>query len=391
MSKRRCNNWINAYLEYTASLESPDSYHIWCGLSVAATYLRRTIHVDMGSFNIYSNMYIVLVSPPGKCRKSIAINAATGLISNEGDVRVSADAITREALIREIKKSEVMVATKNDKMYIHASLTIVSKELSVFLGTGNHDLLSLLTDLYDAPERWSYKTKNKGTDDIRGVWLNMLAASTPTWLCGSIPLTAIGGGFTSRVMFVVEDEVRHRNPRPTYSSRELQLKEDLMYDLDLMSELKGEIGWTKEGGEFYDNWYLSERKEITDSRFAGYVERKHVHIIKAAMIISACSGDSMMIDKSHLEYAMKIITNIEDKMVGAFGAIGRSAVALDIDELLHGIKAAKRITRRQLMRGTWINVSPRDFDIAMGALETMGRVKITFGSNGITYDYIEED
>jgi len=165
---RRCKDFISSYMEYTAKSESPESYHRWCAMSIIASAVRRQVWIDMGFFRVYPNMYIVLVGPPGRCRKSVAINTATNLIQGLSDIRVSADAITREALIRAIKLSETQTEIGN-KIYMHSSITIISKELSVFLGTNNSDLLSLLTDLYDNPDMWEYRTKNSGIDTITNV------------------------------------------------------------------------------------------------------------------------------------------------------------------------------------------------------------------------------
>lgn len=374
---RKCSHFLESYLEYTELLESPDNYHIWCCLSLVASCLQRKVYLDMGYFNIYPNLYIVLVGPPGKCRKGISIAASTGLVADMTDVKVSADSITREALIRAIKTSE-QSTERDGKPYIHSSLTIISKELSVFLGSGNHDLLSLLTDLYDDHDRWEYRTKNSGVDTIYNLWLNMLAASTPSWLVGSIPLTAIGGGFTSRVIFVVEDDVRRKNPRPSLTDKEIELKEHLKDDLERISMLNGKMILTDEAKKYYDNWYLNNNTKIEDSRFWGYAERKHVHLLKVAMVLSACTGDTKEITHVHIKDALGLLDIIEGNMVRAFGAAGRSPVAMDIDEILNAIKVAGTIERAQLQRTSWVNVHPNDFTVVLNTLMEMGVIEAEY-------------
>lgn len=377
-------NWLDSYLKYTAPLESPTNYHIWCGLSIISTCLRRRVWTDVG-FEVYPSLYVVLVGGPGRCRKSSAIKAATELIDNLPDVKCSADATTRESLIRALKDTEQNVMNVNTgKVYTHSSLTIVSKELSVFLGTGNHDLLSLLTDLYDAPSKWEYKTKNptgnppRTTDTIYNAWLNLLGASTPAWLVGSMPLTAIGGGFTSRVIFIVEENVRHKNTFPRLNK---ELGKKLEKDLEYMSMLIGEIKLTDEALDFYDKWYTSQNLDsVTDVRFSGYYERKHVHLMKASIPIAiADAGYEMTIDKVHIQRALEYLNAIEKNMTRAFGAAGRSPIAADIDQILTVIRQCGGVIEKsQLMTVIQMDVHPKELDIVCQTLQTTGQIEIQY-------------
>jgi len=389
---RKCKNWLDTYMEYTKKAESPDTYHQWCGISIIAACLRRQVWLNMGHFEVYPNMYIVLVGPPG-CRKNSAINIATKLAFKLDDVKFSADATTREALIRAIAGSEAKIElTEKKEPYVHSSLTIISKELSVFLGTNNYDLLSLLTDLYDCHDKWEYRTKNMGIDTIRGVWLNMLAGTTPTWLVGSVPMNAIGGGFTSRVIFVVEDRPRHRNARPLLSEHEKKLQADLWYDLEKISMMKGEMNLDDSGEKWFIDWYEGNPlKSNNDIRFEGYYERKHIHLLKTAMIISASFSENRIITKEHLKSALYIIEQLEEKMVNAFGSAGRSIHAPDIDAVLKYVQDFKILSREQLLKSVWRDISPKDIDIVIATLIDMKLIKKTFNNGIIYYELLSPD
>ncbi len=387
---RKCQNWLDTYMTYTAKAESPSSYHQWCAISLIAACLRRQVWVSMGHFDVYSNMYIVLVGPTG-CRKSSAINTAIKLALNLDDVKFSADATTREALIKAIAGSEARVELPNNEIYIHSSLTIISKELSVFLGSNNNDLLALLTDLYDCSDKWEYRTKNMGIDTIKGEWLNMLAATTPTWLIGSVPMNAIGGGFTSRVIFVVEHKPRHRKALPILSAHEKKLREDLWHDLEQISMMKGEMKLTEEGEAWYIDWYeKGTQKSVIDARFDGYFERKHIHLLKTAIVISASFSNDCIITKSHLMSALYVLEQLEDKMVEAFGAAGRSIHAPDIDGILKYVEEYKVISREQLLKSVWRDISPKDIDIVIHTLIEMKQIEKYENNRILYYKYIGE-
>lgn len=386
---RNESNWLSSYLEYTKPLESPTSYHIWSGISVVAACLRRRVWANVG-FRVYPNLYIVLVGPAGKARKTTAIIAATELVEKLQDVKLSADSITREALIQALKGSEQQMPLASSKIYIHSSLTIISKELSVFLGTGNHDLLSLLTDLYDAPSRWEYRTKGSGIDTIYNAWLNLLGASTPAWLVGSMPLTAIGGGFTSRVIFIVEESVRHKNAFPMLDGR---LKERLSNDLEEISMLSGELEMTQTAKDFFASWYEDEKREtLTDPRFQGYMERKHIHAIKAAIILSVCDNKSDgILSEVHIAQALQFLDSIEKNMTRAFGAAGRSPIAADIDTILTAIRQARVIERDDLIKVIAMEVHPKEIDIVADTLSRMGHIKVKIDAvkNKVYYEAIK--
>jgi len=372
---RKCENWLDTYREYTAKAESPDSYHLWCGLSVIAACLRRQVWMNMGHFLVYPNMYIVLVGPPG-CRKNSAMNIAINLAFNLEDVRFSADATTREALIKAIAESIATIELDNKEPYVHSSLTIISPELSVFLGTKNTDLLSLLTTFYDNHNKWIYRTKGQGTDTIYGEWLNMLGGTTPEWLVGSVPMNAIGGGFTSRVIFVVEDGPRHRKAIPRLSAHEEKLRVDLAADLETISMMKGEMTFSDEGERWFVNWYeKSPHKSSSDMRFVGYFDRRHIHLLKAAMLISASFGNEKIITELHLRSALYILEQHEEKMVNAFGSAGRSVHAPDIDFMLKCISDLKVVSREQLLKAVWREISPKDIDIVLKTLIDMKHIE----------------
>lgn len=385
---RKCKNLITSYLNYTKNVEPPDSFNMWSLLGVVAACLRRQVWFNMGDFDYYPNMYIVLIGPPGS-KKSTAINKATKLINNLSDCRISADSITREALIRDIKLAETLVQN-NGHIITHASLTIVSKELSVFLGQGNHDLLALLTDLYDAPDKWEYKTKGSGVDTINGIWLNMLGASTPEWLVGSIPITAIGGGFTSRVIFVVEHGPKCKVPRPRRTPELQALRNDIKEDLEQISLMKGEYVMTDEAGAFFDNWYMTREEKIgMDKKFWGYMERKPAHVIKTSMLVAACSHDQLVITLDHIKTALALLNQIEPRMIEAFGAAGRSDIAIDISDLEEVIKIVGRISRKDLLNSVWRDVTPQNFDAAIGILKDMGKVKEEYANTQLFYNWIK--
>ncbi|MEG0299766.1 MAG: hypothetical protein RR609_09400, partial [Aurantimicrobium sp.] len=121
-------------------------------------------------------MYIVLVAPAGRARKGTAMRPAQKYLTNLG-TKLAASTVTREALIQTLEEAQDMIMDNHDKPYSHASLTIFSPELTVFLGYNNMQLMSDLTDWFDCADRWEYRTKNAGTSIITGVYINLIGAT----------------------------------------------------------------------------------------------------------------------------------------------------------------------------------------------------------------------
>jgi len=382
---RHYKDWLKAYMDYTRESEPPESFYLWTGISTIGTCLRRQVWLNMGGvYEIYPNLYVVLVGPPGS-KKNTSINSGIKLAQKVPDIteHISADATTREALIRALKLAEKGIMI-NATPYTHSSITIVSKELSVFLGTKNHDLLALLTDLFDCHDRWEYRTKNMGIDTITNEWLSILAGTTPTWLTGSVPLDAIGGGFTSRVIFVVEQGPKTRLAHPQFVT---EMKQPLIDDLKEMSLMRGEFTMSPDCYRFFESWYGDlHLSKSSDPRFEGYYERKHIHVLKTSIIIATSLSDKMVIEREHFQRALEIVDATEGNMIDAFGSAGRSIMAQDIDDVLHYINQHGRLSRTALLRSIWRDISPRDTETVIQSLLDMKLIKREH--DGTTNDYV---
>src|SRR5438876_2460328 len=185
-ARQRNESFIDLYLEYTRDQESPDSFHLWTALTVLASAMGRKCFINKGYYQLYPNLFVVLVAGAAKCRKSTAINLGTTsptgeqLFENISTTKIISGKITPEKLIREI--SEAQIINPDDPGHPSCpSIFIHSSELSVFLTKQSYGepLIHILTDLFDCPKSWTNKTKNKGIDNLENVFVCILAATTP--------------------------------------------------------------------------------------------------------------------------------------------------------------------------------------------------------------------
>lgn len=392
---RKCENIIDEYMIYSGVSEAPSVYHKWCGISTVASCVRRQVWIDMGYFKIFTNMYIILVSPPAKSRKGNAINISVDLLMNsrirDKGVSTSADATTREALILSLKEAVHKTTTPEGETNFHSSITIISKELGVFLGNQNTDMLIFLTDIYDAADFWKYRTIKRGMDSIENSWLSMLAATTPSWLVSSSAVTAIGEGFTSRVIFIVANDKRKKEAFPELSPREILAKENVIHDLEIVTDINGKLEFTPQARDFYSDWYKGSNINILDDdpRFAGYLERKPTHVLKIASVFSIAESSDMQIQEYHIKRAIEELKCVEFDMKDAFGGAGKSPDTEEIHYLIDIIKQNKKIYRKDLLRLVMRDISVNKISFLLQHLLDSGEIFRGIDDGGLVYyEYI---
>ena len=383
MSSRRLSDWISAYLKYTENTEPPLSYHTWVGISLIAGALQRRTYIKWGYETIYPNMYIVLVGPSGKCRKGTAMTIGRNMIESIG-IPITSESTTREALIRDMKDALASYTDPSDgAIKFHCSLTCHSEELSVFLGQNDLSFLSNLTDWFDSRDSWTYRTKGAGTDAIQGVCFNLLGATAPDWLQSIIPEEAVGGGFTSRIIFIVEDNKGKTVPDHRITKEEQQLEEWLKEDLARIVNMAGPFTFDDEGREMYIDWYIKSEEDIKnnkapipDPRFAGYCDRRATHIRKLSMIMSASRGDSMIITGHDFNRALSVLRRAEINMAGTFGGLGQSQYSDVTEKVLKFIISRGEVTRSALLQLFYRDIDPMTLRVVEELLDQMKVIQI---------------
>ena len=387
---RHFADWIDGYLEYRENSEPAKNFHLWSAVSTVAAVLRRKVYLQWHT-KIYPNMYIVLVSPPGG-RKGTAMGPAQELLEDL-NIKLAAEAITREALIRELKNSNETIIKEDDSIEHHSSLTIFSPELSVFLGgASNLQLLSDLCDWFDCRKKWEYRTKNMGVDIINGVWVNLLGATTPDILRSTLPQDAIGGGLTSRIIFCFapgKEKIVHY-PFPTED--ELHMRELLLQDLEGLSTMQGAFTMHEETFKAWYFWYEDHEKHLPFDQpiFAGYNERKPLHVLKLSMILCASRADDMIIRLIDLQRASRLLKATESSMPKVFAGYGKRENADVIPSIMNIIASSRIISRGNLMNRFLTELTLQQLDEILATLESIGFSKRIIKGNETLIEFTKK-
>lgn len=360
--KRQLPDWLDAYLAFTENTEPPELYKIWCGIGAIAACLQRKCYLEWRG-HVYPNMYIVLVGPAA-CRKGTAMSPVLSFLQQIG-IKMSAEAVTREALIRELMNSCVTITDQEEQIIDeHASLTIFSPELSVFLGQNNWQLISELTDWWDCKDIWTYRTKNMGTDVINGVWVNILGATTPDYLRISLPQDAIGGGLASRIIFVWGDQKSKLVPLPFYTEEEAKLGEALLSDLFSINQLYGEFRKTNEYLELYESWYkkTEENPPFDMPDLEGYNGRRSVHLRKLSIILCASRTSDMLVTAVDLQRAITLLEHTEKYMPLVFSGRGRADLSDILEEIVRDLAVKGTLQASRILKKYMRDMTAMDLD-----------------------------
>lgn len=306
--KRQLDDWLTSYADYTEEQESPSLFHFWVGTAVIAATLERRCFINRGYYTLFPNLYVVLIGASARVRKTSAINIGFNIYR---------DAIPSSVVVSQKVTPEALISifVEGFKTKGVSGGVIVSDELGVFLGgqSKNMDLMQLLTKWYDCPTHFEYHTIMRGKETMNNVFCNMTAGTTPDWLKDSMPSHAVGGGFTSRIIFVYQDKPEKLVAFPEVTPKMVELKSKLVHDLQVIGKMQGQFTLTKGAKEWFEDWYTNVFHPETSSYSSldGYYGRKHDTLLKVAMCLAASKSSSLVVDEIELKMALRALNKNE--------------------------------------------------------------------------------
>jgi hypothetical protein len=383
------DDWIQGFLDYSAYGEAPKHMYFWSGVAAIAGALRRKVWIDQSYFRWYANFYICLVAPPGIVSKSTTAGTALGLLRQVPGIKFGPDVVTWPALVSAFAEStegfEYGGAT-----HVMSALTLESSEFGNLLNPQDKQMVDLLVSLWDGKQgNFEKATKHSGNDTVENPWINLIACTTPAWIAGNFPEYMIGGGFTSRTIFVYADAKQKYVAYPGLCvPPDLdKLEASLVADLTHISTLAGEFKLTRSAIEWGEAWYKQHytvrAANLDPDRFGGYIARKQTHVHKLAMILSAAQNDSLLITPEHLMTANQMITDLEPDMQFVFSKIGRSDASIHAERLVAFVEARGEVGYQEAYRYVHSHFSSfRDFEDVLSGLVRSGFILMT-SKNGM--------
>jgi len=271
-----------------------------------------------------------------------------------------------------------------EQLQAMSPITCSIPELGTFLKMEDQALVEVLIAMWDGQlENWGHQTKTSGNIEVKNPWLNLLACTTPSWLEQNFPSSMIGGGLTSRIMFIYGDKKRQLVPYPDELIQEadyVQHKKSLVEDLKRIALLTGPYALSPDARTWGRDWYTSlwsrRPTNMANDRYSGYISRKQTHIHKVALVLAAAQRDQLVIERGDLEEADILLTSIEPDMIKVFESVGVVDESRHVANILAHVRAYQWIdgsTLFNLLRNT---VTEKDFKNALRIAVEQGLVVV---------------
>lgn len=301
----------------------------------------------MGFFVVSPMMYIIFVAPPGK-KKTTAMYIAKDLIREIGDVTFSADSQSKEDFIRTLSQNVVTCKDKNGRPFQYSHMSVFLTELSNFIMLDPLGTIDMLTTIYDC-KHYDRKMKNTGQDVVPNPFITLLACTVPNWITAYLKQDIIKGGFSSRAIFVLNEDSDIRIPFPTITQEQLEAKRELLKYGHKLKSLSGEIVLSQEARDFYSHWYTSWQKP-TDACLAPWAERKHIHVLKVAMLMSIAESLDLVIQVYHIQAAMELIEKVEADVPKIFEGMGQNPLYAAATRIKHALQKGSGVLSEAKLR-----------------------------------------
>lgn len=358
--------WLRWYTTYTAGLESPLSYHVFCSLAVLGAALGRRVYIDKGGFfKIYPNYCVILIGPTGRVAKTSAVDVATKFVREKVLCPIMADAITPEAIVKALQTS--------GHHFVYAP------EFSVFFGRQkyNEGLTTLMLRLLDCPDVYTRTTLGGGDITVTDVAMTVLGGSTLSLLAQSTPDAVTSSGFLNRFVLVVENDTPREFPEPIRG--DVVLREKLLDVLDRFKAFSGVVTKSPQAEKWFIDWYHRRKqmiREVDNDMVAEIIERGKVHFERTAMLVHLAHCDTFEICEECLCVADHLLQYVERRIPQTAAALNQSSISRDSDYLLGAlIRAGGILDRSNLMRRVSSKMDKTLFDKHLATLKETRQIR----------------
>lgn len=370
--------------------------HFWAGVSAIAGCLRRRVWIDMTRFRWYPSFYIIFVARPGIVSKTTTMDLSMDLLKEVPGIKFGPDTVTWEALVGKFADANESFQYGEDWLPM-SPLTLASGEFGNLINPQNRDMVNFYITMWDGRSTFEKVTKTSGSDMIEAPWINMIGCTTPHWIADNMPSSTVGGGFTSRCIFVYADKKEALIAYPDehiQSERYERLRADLVADLEhIATNLVGPFKILKDAREWgqawYENLWMKGAPHLDDSRLEGYKARKQTHMHKLAMVLSASRGDDMEITLEDLVAADQFLTATEPNLEKVFAGIGKTEESIQADRFVAFVKRHGKVSyvrAYQYIYSYFPNF--KDFDgIVAGAIRS-GQIAMSFDGPDLQKDAV---
>ena len=326
--------FLQEYFKYVGETEAPPIYIRWSAIACVSTALGRDVWFPFGHMRIYPNQYILLMGTPG-ARKGTGLGITKRLLDSSGYKSFSKDKTSTERFLVDMQYKldvddyedlELMTLENPSETFICAG------EFLDFIGHGNMQFLTLLTNLWDNLDYYDHPKLHGSSVHVHKPTINVLGGATVKGFGLACPPEALGTGFLSRVLFI------HSEPtdrKITFPAEIVAGADEWLIDrIKDIKEMTGAITKSPEAAAILDRIY-KEDPGIEDGRFNDYATRRFTHLLKLCTALACADLRTEITEHDALE-ANTILFEAERNMPKALGEFGKSKYS-DVTNTIMGI------------------------------------------------------
>lgn len=291
--------------------------------------MERRVWVRTKGSELYPNIYVILVGPPG-VGKSAILSQAERMLRALQDHHIAPNSVSSASLVDSLVLANRKIIRPNDTpAYVQFHyLTVIASELGVFLPIYDPLFMNSLTKFYDGEHYEERRRTGKvNLSKLEHPHLGIIGGTTPSYLNSFLPEGAWDQGFTSRSLFVYAGEPVFRDIFEEDGNLDELTKvyTNLIHDLKSIGHenLYGKMEWSKDAAAAITAWNRKGLPPVPEhGKLVHYNSRRLAHVIKLCMVASISRSNDLLIEVEDYQTAIDWILEIEDKMPDIFHSMG---------------------------------------------------------------------
>ena len=376
MTLTRYTDWLTEYLHYTSGHEVPQLYSKWTGIGLVASVLKQHTYLDMGTYKLYPNLFIIMVDTASAGKSHAIERFGLNLLvradekdASNNKLYIYNQRITAAAMIKSMSE---LYKDKGENC-----VTVIAEELGFFtdMSGDNMNISNVLIKTYDNGSL-SSETIARSLDFTPNAQLNIIGGTTPGSLKDSVGKKFIEAGALSRMIFIHSEELNEPMPFPKPPKDNDMRREYLADDLNEFKTLRGKFKWTNKSIEYYENWYCNTWEDFEERKDKLLVKRMANKMLKIAMILSVARKHNLILELSDIIDAIKIRNEALDNYLYISNKLTTSEFGDKTQSLLDIIKVNKKMKHSDLLRKTHHYLGLNEFTNAIMTLEQADLISI---------------
>lgn len=374
----------------TADLPSPQA---WVDLSLyglISIALERRVWFGNGGREVYPNLFMAFVGPPGKGKSFILTEIRTilkavksesrtvvedGAIAKGSYFNFSPDTSTFEGTLSDMSKLTKMVKV-DGKQVMQAPYAVLLSELNSFIRLDHEQITKALLKFYDC-EDYEYKPKHGTPDILRKTAMQVIGGATMEFLEEGYKKGIFNDGFTSRFIWSFESKKRNSNFEvSTVSAEQLRCRQSLVDYVYKLLEVSGQCTYDQETADWLQHWFAeihSPAEDMAPRHLQNYMARKAMHLRKMALCLHFSESLSTKIPLSAFQKALELLERLEANL-SAFKIIGRNKLAKHQLDVLEYIRSREGVTFAELLINFMVEIKLEELQETISLFTITGQL-----------------